>query len=554
MKLIKRIDLKNLIRHIKSEGLSMRWRFILYAISAIALVLSLIVLLLNIFGILNPAKIQLMNVLDTQLSSYAYNIEHEYDKIAAHAISFSEQLEADVQSYLTANKLSFQDLTNNAEALTELQQSLYDTVFWNMQLSPCSGAFYILNTTVNTHSDISMKNGIYLKYINLYSENTVNNKISLYRGSFSTAKEHNIIFHSGWQNEILTDFFDDCDKLFTEDTHYILSETTPIPETWERARYVYVPIRDYKEQIIGVCGFEVNDLYFQLVHKTTDTQPGNFICALLDEQTGKCSGQFNSSHYNTADFDNVDISTKRNTTIFDFGKEKCIGKYETIHLGNNNFIIALMMPELQYNSYLKQGQQKTAIIILLVTLFAFAFCFFMSKKYVSPILSKIEQIKTNGESNEQLKIREIDDLFAFLEEKDTVYEKQLSILETEKQIAEEEAEKTKAAYEKAMAKYTLAQNEIQQLSEDRKKEIVLEDYEYFICNLNTLTPTEYRIYELYLDGNSASDIAKCLNITENTMKYHNKNIYSKLGISSRKQLIRYATLKQHQDNKQNKKD
>ena len=31
-----------------------------------------------------------------------------------------------------------------------------------------------------------------------------------------------------------------------------------------------------------------------------------------------------------------------------------------------------------------------------------------------------------------------------------------------------------------------------------------------------------------------------LNITENTLKYHNKNIYGKLGVSSRKQLKEIA--------------
>ncbi|MFR3368181.1 MAG: hypothetical protein ACLTR4_13940 [Gallintestinimicrobium sp.] len=30
------------------------------------------------------------------------------------------------------------------------------------------------------------------------------------------------------------------------------------------------------------------------------------------------------------------------------------------------------------------------------------------------------------------------------------------------------------------------------------------------------------------------------------MKFHNKNIYNKLGVSSRKQLLRYATLMKHQ--------
>ena len=31
-------------------------------------------------------------------------------------------------------------------------------------------------------------------------------------------------------------------------------------------------------------------------------------------------------------------------------------------------------------------------------------------------------------------------------------------------------------------------------------------------------------------------------ITENTLKYHNRNIYSKLGVTSRKELLRYAAL------------
>lgn len=59
-------------------------------------------------------------------------------------------------------------------------------------------------------------------------------------------------------------------------------------------------------------------------------------------------------------------------------------------------------------------------------------------------------------------------------------------------------------------------------------------------NLDSLTPTEKTIYSLYLDGKGTRDVMKELNITENTLKYHNKNIYSKLGVSSRKQLVEYA--------------
>ena len=64
--------------------------------------------------------------------------------------------------------------------------------------------------------------------------------------------------------------------------------------------------------------------------------------------------------------------------------------------------------------------------------------------------------------------------------------------------------------------------------------------EFFASQLPSLTPTEHSIYELYLSGKSSREIMEQLNIKENTLKYHNKNIYSKLGISSRKQLLEIA--------------
>ena len=61
--------------------------------------------------------------------------------------------------------------------------------------------------------------------------------------------------------------------------------------------------------------------------------------------------------------------------------------------------------------------------------------------------------------------------------------------------------------------------------------------EVFKSGVSRLTPTESTIYGFYLEGKSTKEIMATLNITENTLKYHNKNIYSKLGVCSRKQLI-----------------
>lgn len=70
--------------------------------------------------------------------------------------------------------------------------------------------------------------------------------------------------------------------------------------------------------------------------------------------------------------------------------------------------------------------------------------------------------------------------------------------------------------------------------------IIDEQTQLFLEGVSNLTPTEKKIYHCYLDGKTTKEILKEMNITENTLKYHNKNIYGKLGVSSRKQLKEIA--------------
>ena len=132
MKLIRLSRFGSLLKQVKSEGISLRRRFITYIISTVAMVLSLVLLLLSIFGVMNPTKSQILDDLDTQLSANADGITKDYNKIAAYAISFSEQMESEIHDYLTQNNLTFKDLKDNAEALTELQVRLYSTVYLHM--------------------------------------------------------------------------------------------------------------------------------------------------------------------------------------------------------------------------------------------------------------------------------------------------------------------------------------------------------------------------------------------------------------------------------------
>ncbi|MBQ8910902.1 MAG: hypothetical protein IJY91_07675 [Oscillospiraceae bacterium] len=68
------------------------------------------------------------------------------------------------------------------------------------------------------------------------------------------------------------------------------------------------------------------------------------------------------------------------------------------------------------------------------------------------------------------------------------------------------------------------------------KEVDRARIELFVAGIAELTAKERMIYDCHISGMPTSDIMEKLNIKENTLKFHNKNIYSKLGVSSRKQL------------------
>ena len=48
-----------------------------------------------------------------------------------------------------------------------------------------------------------------------------------------------------------------------------------------------------------------------------------------------------------------------------------------------------------------------------------------------------------------------------------------------------------------------------------------------------LTPTEHRVLAMIVEGKSNKEIARKFNVSENTVKTHVKNVFSKLGVSDR---------------------
>ena len=68
----------------------------------------------------------------------------------------------------------------------------------------------------------------------------------------------------------------------------------------------------------------------------------------------------------------------------------------------------------------------------------------------------------------------------------------------------------------------------------------VEHLKFFAEQLPLLTHSERAIYDCYVAGMSTKEVLAEKNIAESTLKYHNRNIYGKLGVSSRKELLKYA--------------
>ena len=173
----------------------------------------------------------------------------------------------------------------------------------------------------------------------------------------------------------------------------------------------------------------------------------------------------------------------------------------------------------------------------------------ISRRYIKPVNEAFEQIRSKDyhESSATTRIPEIADLFAFLAQQDREHEDQM-------QTHRERTETLQSEVERLHGEKTALQSQVEMVKTDntrlaylRKDEVDPDSYALFLECMSSLSKRERAVFDLYVEGKTAKEIVEILGITDNGLKYHNKNIYSRLGVSSRKELLRYvAILRQEQ--------
>ena len=100
-----------------------------------------------------------------------------------------------------------------------------------------------------------------------------------------------------------------------------------------------------------------------------------------------------------------------------------------------------------------------------------------------------------------------------------------------------EAEKLKKRLAQQLAATPTEETAPQDSAVPESTEEELEKIAVFQAGLSQLTPKERELYGCYIAGLTTDIIMEKLAIKENTLKFHSKNLYGKLGVNSRRQLM-----------------
>ena len=524
---------------------SMKRKLFGYMFLLAVLLLVLLFAGLLLLGRFTGVKQETYETLEFQAVVFERQIESHMDSLAVMGIQLSNDTAATVDGYLAENRIAFSDLNDSEKNISGVQNALFEQLRHKLLETDCSGAFIVLDATVNTALDQAdtSRMGIYLQHSSLDSSD---NGILLYRGISTLGKNHGVMPHRKWRLEFQTDLLlnhtEIAERAKLPLQHaYRFTDVFTLPGTSERAVLFTLPIVGGDGTIYGLCGFEISESYF----KHLFSQPSNlghaifainkgsegiinaadsFSCGIKDGYYLAPKGEFVSS-----DFGN-------GLTLFKGNSSSYIGVSKTVSLCKDdcNYSINVLIPKQDYNALSASNTIRIILLILLLACVTIGCCFYFSRRFLLPIKQGLKQIKQK-EYGGHCGVTEIDDLFAFLAEQDAIAEAQLA--EAESQRIRIQSTLDQIVSEKLEAEQTVAR-----LAYSRKNEVDPYEYEQFLMGVQTLTSTERIVFNYYLDGKSVKQIVTLAGIKESTVRFHNRNIYSKLGVNSLKQLLLYAAV------------
>lgn len=506
--------LYSLLRSQDTNVLSFRGRLRFYILLLCIVLLGCTFFLLGSLGMLPSEKNDTAAQLEVLLDDYDRRITLHFNKMAGHGIRLSQRLSAAIEQELADRNAKFSDLSDNIELIKALEERSYDILEQTLSFAGSSGVFVVFDATVNTSVPDAQQSraGIYLKLANIHNCDPIAPILLFARGMHEVGSRHGHDFHNRWELEFSVSrlgMFDMMRARAVPDLSkcFYFSQRINFEGTWENMIMLSVPLMSRKGEFMGVCGLEMNSLYFRLAFPlesaTLPPVTGLLTCREGDSlapATGLNSGAY-ADNFTESFSDSLKTAWGGRLNRYVSAQGSFVGMERKISLspldGDNHWVTALLVPESAHRLSVQLKYLKMAVFSAVFLVLSYFFCYRISRRFINPVLEKIDAI-TTGKA-ERTEIPEIDDLIEYLSREE-------------------------------------AATRMQETQPD------MTGYHTFLANIETLSKAERTVFDLYVEGFSAPEIAERLHVTIHTIKSHNRRIYAKLNISSRKELLLFINM------------
>lgn len=514
-------ELRALNAFAKKQSVGMQRKLMLYWLSMILAVFALVMLLLSVAGTFSREDDRLNQVLNIQMQNADDQLTGWLDHLTAQGLSMSKTLSREIETFLAEKGVALEQLNDRLELLLELQETLYAQVNTTLQTADCSGAYVVLDATTNTGADTAghSRSGLYLRYATLSTTSPVDSSVTYFRGIPDVAWQKGLELHNRWNLEFDIDQIAGYADLVSGPVsrpadQYYWTARTRLKDTWESAMLLCVPIVGSNQTVYGVCGVEVSALYFQLSCPVALGQFGSTVTVLAPIQDNRLVlgqglvGGVSGTYLEGQETFSIHQGRYFNTYLSESGQYIGlqtpiipISKGDTQGL---QWAVAILLPQESYAAYNANVRQTWIIAALAFLLVLLAISFFLSRRFVRPIVRTLSQLQ-QGEAAEGTMlsgISEIDELAQFLSTRDQSLK--------------------------------LAQGEL--------PPNIAEMFDHFAERKSTLTEAERNILRYYIEGHEIAEIPDLAFISMSTVRKHNRSIYEKMGVASRDELMLYIDL------------
>lgn len=501
------------LMNLKHQSMRIQQRLLLYWISMVLAIFATLLILLSVSGVFSGSDKDLQLALDTQQDNTVVALNTQFSRLTAQGVSISENVSDMLADVLMDEPVAA--LNDNPELLLKLEQQIFDELIIALRSNPCNGAFLLLDATTNTSAPGAEHSGagVYLRFANLNDKNAVDQDITFYRGIPEIARENQLELHNRWKLEFDTDKVVGYEKaMMTTDTRLADSVfwtgRTPLTDTWEYTNIMMIPVRSKDDSVRGICGLELSDLYFRLSYPSHATSFGSMatvVAPVIENRLylskGMAGGLEGTYLYDT---DYLTIEEGKYFNTYSDGSNTYLGvqtQMDLNMLGGDEVYVVTLVPEESYlwaDSFGRTVWLLGALCFLAVTLLASVY---LSRRFAQPISAVITALQTEETVNENTSgITEIDALLRYIRSKS------------------------------------------QQSGEGTLPPDIAELFNTFADHASALTPTERSIVKYYADGKDINEVAELAFISIHTVRRHNANIYQKLGVGSRDELMLYIEL------------